>query len=107
LKIADRSLIFSLRNVVMENPADEKRFGFITDCIPRTTTVDPREARILDLGCGQGALGIRFGRLGSKRVTGIDLDPASIDCAMESCRITDILPRRLASGWCFSFRRAS
>ena len=44
----------------------------------------PRGARILDVGCGQGRMGIYLHARGHE-VTGVDLDPYLIDRAREAC----------------------
>lgn len=59
----------------------------------------PRGARILDVGCGQGRMGIYLHERGH-RVTGVDLDPYLIERAREACpeaswEVSDLA----ADGW--------
>lgn len=44
----------------------------------------PRGARILDVGCGQGRMGIYLAARGH-RVTGVDLDPLLVEHARDAC----------------------
>lgn len=44
----------------------------------------PRGARILDVGCGQGRMGVYLAARGHQ-VTGVDLDPHLIDRARQAC----------------------
>ena len=44
----------------------------------------PRGARVLDVGCGQGRMGVYLHARGH-RVTGVDIDPYLVDRAREQC----------------------
>ena len=44
----------------------------------------PRGARVLDVGCGQGRMGVYLHARGH-RVTGVDIDPYLVDRACEQC----------------------
>jgi ribosomal protein L11 methyltransferase len=43
-------------------------------------------ARVLDVGCGSGILGIAAARLGAERVVGLDLDPIAIEATTANAR---------------------
>lgn len=62
----------------------------------------PRGARILDVGCGQGRMGIYLHERGHQ-VTGVDLDPYLIERAREACpgatwEVADLADDGWASG---------
>lgn len=46
-----------------------------------------RFARVLDVGCGTGVLGIAAARTGSRRVAGTDIDPVSVRIARENAKV--------------------
>lgn len=58
------------------NPA---RFGYFRQILARRN-LDPRQLRVLEIGCGGGLLSEEFARLGCQ-VTGIDPSAASIETA--------------------------
>ncbi|NLL69819.1 MAG: 50S ribosomal protein L11 methyltransferase [Epulopiscium sp.] len=45
---------------------------------------------ILDIGCGSGILGIVAGKLGAKKVIGVDIDPNAIKVAKENVQINQV-----------------
>lgn len=45
---------------------------------------------ILDIGCGSGILGIVAGKLGAKKVIGVDIDPNAIKVAKENIQINQV-----------------
>jgi ribosomal protein L11 methyltransferase len=50
-------------------------------------TLDLKEKRVLDMGCGTGILAILAKKLGAGEVTGIDIDEWSVENAMENCEV--------------------
>lgn len=60
-----------------QEPEDIKRFLFI---LKHAQSLQKENARILDVGCGNGHVSRGLARLGFK-VSGIDIDPSSIECA--------------------------
>jgi 2-polyprenyl-3-methyl-5-hydroxy-6-metoxy-1,4-benzoquinol methylase len=60
-----------------ERIADKKRLQFITSALLENT---PRNATVLDVGCGNGLITVEVGKSGYV-VTGIDASEASIDTA--------------------------
>ena len=83
------------KNIVAANPDHSRNYAqrwvdMVADGVDidgEARLVDamaPRGARILDVGCGQGRMGIYLHARGH-RVTGVDLDPYLIDRAREAC----------------------
>jgi 2-polyprenyl-6-hydroxyphenyl methylase / 3-demethylubiquinone-9 3-methyltransferase len=56
------------------------RFGYFRDALITQLKIDPRGARVLDVGCGGGLLAEEFARLGC-RVIGIDPSAPSLETA--------------------------
>ena len=50
-------------------------------------------ARVLDVGCGEGADSVLLAALGAAKVTGIDLSPKAVDLAWERARIDGVADR--------------
>lgn len=50
-------------------------------------------ARVLDVGCGSGVLGIVCAQLGSSEVLGIDIDQAAVDATLENAALNGVADR--------------
>jgi 2-polyprenyl-3-methyl-5-hydroxy-6-metoxy-1,4-benzoquinol methylase len=66
-------------NVLYTHKEDIKRLNFIKD---QVLSLQNKNIRILDVGCGNGIISIALGSLGFE-VVGIDIDPTSIQLANE------------------------
>lgn len=83
------------KNIVAANPDHSRAYAQRwDDMVAEGVDIDgearladamaPRGARILDVGCGQGRMGVYLAARGHE-VTGVDLDPYLIDRAREAC----------------------
>lgn len=83
------------KNIVAANPEHSRNYAQRwDDMVAEGVDIDgearlvdamaPRGAKILDVGCGQGRMGIYLHARGHQ-VTGVDLDPYLIDRAREAC----------------------
>ncbi|MCD2262500.1 class I SAM-dependent methyltransferase [Dietzia aurantiaca] len=98
------------KNIVAANPEHSRNYAQRwDDMVAEGVDIDgearlvdamaPRGARILDVGCGQGRMGIYLHARGH-RVTGVDLDPYLIERAREACpEATWVVADLADDGW--------
>jgi ribosomal protein L11 methyltransferase len=55
-----------------------------------------RSARVLDVGCGSGILGIAAARLGARSVLGVDTDPIAVEATLANARRNRLVRRVVA-----------
>ncbi len=68
-------------------PDREERFRVVADVVARAVGGLDRPARIVDLGCGPGSLGVRLGEaLPGAEIVGIDADPLLLGLAGDGLR---------------------
>lgn len=80
------------------NPAKARKH---VDFFSRYT--DFRGKRIVDIGCGYGDVAIGLAKVGARKVLGVDLDPARVECARRNAHAAGV--SQLASFECMDFVR--
>lgn len=65
---------------------DLKRLDFIVKAIGG---LNNKEAKVLDIGCGNGNISLALGSLGYQ-VTGVDIDQTSVDTARSRCTFSNV-----------------
>lgn len=53
-------------------------------------SLDCKDKRVMDMGCGTGILGILASFLGAKEVTGIDIDPWCVENSLENIELNNV-----------------
>lgn len=65
-------------------------------CLARLAEQPPRDAQVVDYGCGSGILAIAACKLGAKKVLAIDIDTQALAACEANRERNDIEPERLA-----------
>ena len=69
-------------------------------CLRALEEIDPRDAAVLDLGCGSGILSIAAVLLGARRVLALDTDPQAIKVAAQNVAdngVTEAIEMRIGT----------
>jgi len=53
-------------------------------------TIDHRNKRVLDAGCGTGILSVMAGKMGAEKIIAFDIDRAVVDNARENLKINKV-----------------
>lgn len=57
-----------------------------------------KNTTVLDMGCGTGILGILCSKLGSKQITGVDIEEWAYNNALENCKLNSVSNMTIIQG---------